>query len=162
MASVEIVVAIARNFVIGKDKKIPWHLSDDLKHFKAVTVPHPIVMGRRTFESVGRVLPQRENVVVTRAADLGVHDEHLHLVPSLQAAIELFKDSEKIMITGGFALYKEALALTDVIHLTRINRDFEGDTFFPDFSHLNFRLENKTEHFAPDLECSYSFETWAR
>lgn len=126
---VSIVVAAAANGVIGNDNDLIWHLPADLKHFKNVTSGSSIVMGRKTYESIGRPLPKRENIIITRQADLTI--DGCLVFNSLQEAIEKAK-SEEVFIIGGGEIYKQALELADKIYLTKIHQDFEGDTVFPE------------------------------
>ena len=132
-----IVVAIGRdknlNRVLGKENKLLWHIPDDLKRFKALTTGHPIIFGRKTFESIGRVLPGRTNIVVTR--DPNWSFEGVMVAHSLEEAIELAKalDQEEIHIGGGGQLYQEALPLVDKLYLTLIDDEKEGDAFFPPY-----------------------------
>lgn len=129
-------VAIAENGVIGRAGGLPWRLSTDLKRFKADTMGSPIIMGRKTFESVGRPLPGRMNIVVTRQKDW--HIEGVETAPSLNDAIRLARQSaaempevREICIIGGGELYREALPLTDILHVTHVLAPVDGDTFFP-------------------------------
>lgn len=126
---VSIVVATAANGVIGNDNDLIWHLPADLKHFKAVTSGSSIVMGRKTFESIGRPLPKRENIIITRQVDLTI--EGCLVVNSLEEAIDQ-AESEEVFIIGGGEIYKQAIELADKIYLTKIHQDFEGDTVFPE------------------------------
>ena len=136
MVSLELIVALADNFVIGINKEIPWHLSEDLKHFKAVTLNSNIVMGRRTFESIGRPLPKRRNIVISR--DKSLCEKGVEVVSSLDEACRLVEKEPKngfpcdrLIVIGGERLYKEALPKAKVLHLTRIHQSFAGDTYFP-------------------------------
>jgi dihydrofolate reductase len=125
-----LIVAVARNGVIGKDGALPWHVSEDLKHFKKTTKGHAVIMGRKTFDSIGRPLPHRRNIVVTRRE--GISFTGCEVANSLTEAIELARASDECpFIIGGASLYKEALPMATEIHLTMIDRDVEGDTHFP-------------------------------
>lgn len=162
MAAPQIVVAIADNHAIGSKGQIPWHISEDLRHFKAVTMGHPIIMGRRTFESIGRVLPGRLNVIVsTRLSkeDPRIAGKNACVVASLEEAIKVCGDDIP-MITGGAGLYKEALPLCDVLHLTRVHLMPEADTFFPDFEDQGFERVDVRCHEADGIR--FDFETWKR
>lgn len=135
--TVSIIAARARNHVIGAGNTIPWHIPDDFKHFKRTTMGKPLVMGRKTFESIGgKPLPGRPHIVVTRQADMPPMD-HVTYVSSLETAIEMAKKiawdtgMDEIFIAGGAQIYTAAMALTDRLYLTIIDRDFEGDAFFP-------------------------------
>lgn len=125
------IVAVAKNGVIGKEGGMPWHLPAELIHFKEVTMGHPIIMGRKTHESIGRVLPGRTNIVITRNKDYSA--EGCQVVDSLANAIEVAKKSEgadEIFIIGGQQIYEEALPLLDRIYLTKVDAEVEGDKFF--------------------------------
>lgn len=123
------VVAVAKNGVIGKGGKLPWHFSSDLKFFKQLTTGNTVIMGRKTYDSIGKPLPNRDNIVVTherRAPEPGVT-----FVTSVEAAIERVRQGETFII-GGASIYRETLALVDGIYLTRIDRDYDGDAFYPE------------------------------
>ena len=127
-----IIVAVSSNNVIGKDNQLIWHLPDDLKFFKRTTMGCPIIMGRKTFESVGRPLPGRENIIVTRNKDFLF--DGCTIVNSLNEAIETTNGNEQVFIAGGGEIYTEALPLVGIIYLTRVHHEFEGDTYFPDLN----------------------------
>ena len=125
-----IIVAAAENDAIGLGNKLIWHLSDDLKRFKALTNGHHIIMGRKTFESFPKPLPNRTHVVITRQGDYKVPDGVI-VVHNLEDAIDAAKNDSKPFIIGGGQIYKQAMALADKIELTRVHHDFEADTYFP-------------------------------
>ena len=127
---VSIIVAMAKNRVIGARNKLPWHLSADLRRFKALTMGHHIIMGRRTFESIGRILPGRTSIVVTR--DRSYRPAGLIVAHGVNDALALGTGDDEIFVIGGEQLYREALPLADRIYLTEIDREFEGDRFFPE------------------------------
>lgn len=129
-ADVTIIVAAAENDAIGKDNKLIWHLSDDLKRFKTLTSGHNIIMGRKTFESFPAPLPNRTHVVITRQADYKVPDGVI-VVNSLEAAIEASKDDKQPFIIGGGDIYKQAILIANKIELTRVHESFSADTYFP-------------------------------
>lgn len=128
---ISLIVAMDQNRVIGKNNKLPWHLPADLQYFKKVTMGHPIVMGRKTFESIGRVLPGRENVIVTRNQEFKAEGcVVLHDI----AQIKMFADNheKEVFVIGGAEIFKEILPFTDRLYITEIHETFEGDTFFPE------------------------------
>ena len=128
---ISLIVAMAANRAIGLDNKMPWHLSADLKKFKAITMGSPIVMGRKTYESIGRPLPGRSNIIISR--NLDYQQAGCLVFNDIKAAIEASsKDAEEIFIIGGAELYKATLPHADNLYLTLINQDFNGDTFFPE------------------------------
>lgn len=159
MADIQIIVAIAKNFVIGNEGQIPWHLSEDLKHFKEITTGHPVVMGRRTFESIGRVLPNRMNIMVSSTFDKKV--EGLTVVKSLDEAIALVGD-KTLMVIGGARMYAEALPLASTLHLTTIDKEFIGDTKFPDFTKYPFKLLDDVAFHSDKCGFDYHFQTWTK
>ena len=124
---ISLIVARARNGVIGRDNALPWRLPADLAHFKRVTMGHPIVMGRKTWESIGRPLPGRRNIVVTR--DPAWHADGAEAVASLPAALALCDDASDVFVIGGAQLFAAALPVADAAIVTEIDRDLDGDTF---------------------------------
>ena len=126
-----IVAAIARNRVIGKAGALPWHVSEDLKRFKRLTTGHAVLMGRTTFESIGKPLPNRRNVVVTSRPIPG-----LETYPSIESALDALKDQELVFVIGGGRMYAQLLDRADELYLTFIERDVEGDTLFPPYEDL--------------------------
>lgn len=134
---ISLVVAMARNGVIGRDNALPWRLPADLAHFKRVTMGHPIVMGRRTYESIGRPLPGRKNIVVSR--NDGFSAPGCTVVDSLDAAWKAAAGAEEACVIGGTSLFEESLPVADVIHLTEVEADVEGDTWFPQFDRGEWR-----------------------
>ncbi|HEY8887625.1 MAG TPA: dihydrofolate reductase [Gallionella sp.] len=129
---VSLIVAMAKNHVIGVNNTLPWRLPADLKHFKTLTMGHHIVMGRKTYESIGKPLPGRTSVVVTRNAGYSVPG--VIVVNSLPAAISACGDDDEIFVIGGAELYLQAIALADRIYLTEIDLDIHGDAHFPEFN----------------------------
>jgi dihydrofolate reductase len=134
---VYLVAAVAANGVIGADGRLPWHLPEDLRHFKSLTLGHPVIMGRRTWESLGRALPGRENIVVTRAP--GYAAPGASVAASLDAALALCAGEPTAFVIGGGELYAEALAVADGLVLTEIQRDYPGDARFPDYDRSAWR-----------------------
>lgn len=126
------IVAMSENRVIGKDNKLPWHLPADLKYFKKVTQGKPILMGRKTFESIGRPLPNRTNIVLTR--DGNFQAAGCVVVDSVQAAFAAVADQEEVFVIGGALLFKELLPRVQRLYLTVIHQNFEGDAFFPELN----------------------------
>jgi dihydrofolate reductase len=157
---ISIVVAIAENHAIGKDNKLLWHLPNDLKHFKTITSGHTVIMGRKTYDSVGKPLPNRRNIVVTRKH---IDIPGCEVVNSLEAAVDLCKSEEEVFIVGGAEIYRLAMAITNKIYLTIVHQKFEGDTYFPDIE-KNIWVETEREDFEPDErnKLSYSFITLER
>ena len=133
-----LIVAMTPERVIGRDGDLPWHLSADLKHFKATTMGKPVVMGRKTYESIGRPLPGRHNIVITRSQDFAA--DGLTIVHSLDDALLAAGDAPEIMIIGGAQLYETALPMSDRLYLTQISTKIAGDTFFPEMDWTQWRL----------------------
>ena len=158
---ISIIVAVARNGVIGDRNRLIWHISEDLRRFKAITTGHPVIMGRKTFESLGRPLPNRINVVVTRQT--GYRAEGCVVAGSLEDAIRRFDPSEEIFVIGGAQIYAQALPLADRFYLTRVFRAYEGDTHFPEWDEAQWRLLS-SESFASGANYPYpfAFETYER
>ena len=152
---VSLIVAMAKNRVIGKDNEMPWHLPADLGHFKAVTLGKPIIMGRKTYESIGRPLPGRKNIVLSR--DKNYFLEGCETVSSLEEALLLVSDVEEVMIIGGGFLYEQTISFADKLYLTFIDLDVDGDTLFPEFEKLNLK-EIKREKHLKDEKNPYDYE----
>ena len=131
-----LIVAVSRNGVIGRDNQLPWHLPEDLKFFKTVTMGKPILMGRKTFESIGRPLPGRTNIVITRDPDW--HSLGVEVAGSLEAALQLGEKAcsavgeEEVMVIGGEQIYRMTLPAADRLYLTQVDADVEGDAYFPE------------------------------
>jgi dihydrofolate reductase len=141
---VSLVAAVAANGVIGARNALPWHLPADLKHFKATTMGRPVIMGRRTFEAIGRPLPGRTNVVITRRADFAAPG--CIVVGSLEAAYAAAGPVEEICVIGGGELYREAIAHADRLDLTEIHAEFEGDAHFPPVDRALWRETAREVH----------------
>ena len=151
---VTIVVAIGENNAIGKNNELLWYLPKDLRHFKTITKGHTVIMGRKTFESVGKPLPNRRNIIITRNTDLAI--EGTEVVHTLEDALELCKQDEEVFIIGGAEIYKIAMPHTDKIYLTVVHENFEADAFFPEIDH-NLWLETASEKHLPDDKNNLSF-----
>ena len=132
-----LVVAVARNGVIGRDNQLPWRLPADLAFFKRITMGHPVVMGRRTYESIGKPLPGRHNIVVSR--NPGYRAPGCTVVNSLDAAYEAAGPAEEVCVIGGSAIFEEALRDADRVYFTDVEADVEGDTYFPEFDRSEWR-----------------------
>ena len=126
-----IIVAKAKNNVIGKNNKIIWNLPDDLKRFKKLTTGHTIIMGRKTFESLGRVLPERKHIIFSQNPDFKVNDENVEIVHSMLQIQEYIENEEENFVIGGAMIYNLLMPYVKKMYITQINKEFEGDTFFP-------------------------------
>lgn len=142
------IAALADNRVIGKDNKMPWHLPADLQYFKKTTMGSPIIMGRKTYASIGRPLPGRLNIILSRDKSLQI--EGTTVVSSLENALSTASGADEVFITGGSHLYNTFLEKTDRLYLTLIDAEFEGDTFFPDYTQYNWKQTHKQMHTADD------------
>ncbi len=160
---ISMIAAMAHDRVIGKDNQMPWHMPADLAHFKRVTLGKPVLMGRKTFESIGRPLPGRRNLVISRNPDYQA--EGIEVVGSVEAALALLAGSsvEELMVIGGGHLYAEMLPSADCLYLTRIDLAVEGDTRFPAFDDGQWQCVDCESHPADEKNPHpYSFETWLR
>lgn len=144
MTRLALVAALATNGVIGRGGALPWHLPDDLRHFKAVTLGKPVLMGRRTFESIGRPLPGRRNLVLSTGPSIAVPG--IETVRNLQEALQRCADCEEVCVIGGAVLYAAALPLAQVLYLTRVHADVEGDVHFPAVRWEEWRESARSEH----------------
>ena len=151
--TVSAIVAISENHAIGKNNQLLWHMPNDLKHFKDVTSGRTIIMGRKTFDSVGKPLPKRRNIVVTRQ-DITIPG--CEVVKSVEDGLALCKGEDEVFIGGGAEIYKLAMPLTDRIYLTIIHHTFEADTFFPEIDKKEWK-EAKREDFEPDEKNAYPY-----
>ena len=141
-----IIVAKASNDVIGGDNKLLCHISEDLKRFKEITSNHTIIMGRKTFESLPKVLPNRHHIVITRDKNFKVDSEEVTIVNDISDIISKFKDSEEeIFVIGGGEIYKALMPYCKKLYLTRVYKDFEGDTKFPAVNYDEWKIVNKSE-----------------
>lgn len=134
---VYLVAAVAANGIIGAAKGMPWHLPEDLRHLKALTLGHPVIMGRKTYEAIGKPLPGRENIVVSRSPGLEI--EGVSIASSVEGALAFCIGEPVAFVLGGGEIYKAALPLADGLVMTEIKKDYEGDTKFPDWDRSKFR-----------------------
>lgn len=134
---ISIIVAIAKNGVIGDKNTLLWHLREDMIHFRTITSGHPVVMGRKTYDSIGRPLPKRTNVVITRDTELQI--EGCTMAHSLTEAVEMFDSSEEVFIIGGAQIYSQAMPIADRLYLTIIDKEYEGDSSFPEIDYNSWQ-----------------------
>lgn len=151
-----IIVARAKNGVIGVNNTLPWRLSEDLKHFKNTTLGHPIIMGRNTWESLGKALPGRRNIVVSRNPDYEATDAEVF--ESLDDAIDACTGSEKVFIIGGAQIYDEALAYVDKLIITEVDIEVDGDAYFPNVDEMLWKEVSREEH--DNGQMKYAFVTY--
>ncbi|MGE1153019.1 dihydrofolate reductase [Pseudomonas kitaguniensis] len=161
-----LIAALGENRVIGVDNSMPWHLPGDFKYFKATTLGKPIIMGRKTWDSLGRPLPGRLNLVVSRQTDLAL--EGAEVFPSLDAAVEraeawaLAQGANELMLIGGAQLYAQGLAQADRLYLTRVALSPEGDAWFPQFDEQHWKRVSNVENPAEGEKPAYNFEVWEK
>ena len=163
---VSLIVAATRNQVIGLENQMPWHLPADLRYFKQCTLGKPIIMGRKTWESLGRPLPGRLNIVISRQADAELAGAEVFA--DLASAIERGQEwaaqqgVDEVMVIGGGQIYQQAIAFAQRVYLTRIELELEGDTFFPVLDAEDWQQTSAKTHPAQDTEPGYTFEVWQR
>ena len=156
-----LIAAVSRNGVIGKDNKMPWHLPADLQFFKATTMGKPIIMGRKTWESLDRILPGRRHIVITRNKNYTA--EGVEIVHSIKAALDRVSNADEAVIIGGAHLYKETLPLTERLYLTEIDAEFKGGTFFPKWNKKEWKIVSAEAHQADDHNpYAYQFVVYDR
>ncbi len=156
-----LIAAMSAHRVIGRDNSLPWKLPADWKHFKNLTMGHHLLMGRKTFESIGRPLPGRTTVVITRQS--GYSPTGVLVAHSIEQALQLAAQDSEVFVAGGAEIYRQMLPRVDRIYLTSIDKDFEGDTFFPDFDESDWQLISQ-ENREPDEKNAYpyTFLTYVR
>ncbi|MBS4215963.1 MULTISPECIES: dihydrofolate reductase [Neobacillus] len=153
---ISFIVAMDKNRVIGKNNQLPWHLPEDLKFFKRVTMGHPIAMGRKTHESIGRVLPGRENIIITRQKEY--RSEECTVFTSVDEFVGYSREqNDEIFVIGGAEIFKETFPFANRLYITFINEEFAGDTFFPEFNHNDWVLVS-SEKGIKDEKNPYDYE----
>jgi len=156
---ISIIVAMSKNNVIGANNALPWHISEDLKRFKSLTMGKPIIMGRKTFDSIGRPLPGRKNIVITRNTDLKI--KGVDVVSSLDNVFSLIKDEEQVFVIGGEEIYRIFLDHATHLYVTEIDSVLEGDAYFPQFS-ANYWQEISREKSVNEEGLHFSFVDYQR
>jgi dihydrofolate reductase len=159
MSQLSIIVAVATNNVIGLNNTLPWHLPEDLKRFKALTMGHHIIMGRKTYESLGRLLPGRTTVIVTRNPHYAV--EGAIVVNSLEAALEVSKRDDEVFLIGGAELYTLGLSYAHRLYITEVKAEFAGDAYFPTIDYSNWQ-ESSREPYVSINNLQYSYVVYER
>jgi dihydrofolate reductase len=160
---ISMIAALSTNGAIGRDNALPWHLPEDLRYFKKITMGKPLLMGRKTFESIGRPLPNRENLVLTRRKAEPVPE--VHFFPDLDSALAWAREQgfAECFVAGGEAVYREALESADRILLTRVEAEPEGDVFFPALDETRWRCTAREPHPADERHAhAFTIETWER
>ena len=151
---ISMIVAMADNRAIGKDNQLLWHLPDDFKHFKAVTMAKPILMGRKTYQSIGKPLPGRQNIVISK--DQTFAADGVTVVNSIEAALDEVKTDGEVMVIGGASFYQQMLPLAEKLYVTHVHQSFDADTFFPKIDAEQWRVVDSVEHTA-DEKHAYRF-----
>lgn len=158
---ITLIVAVSDNGVIGRDNALPWHLPEDLKRFKRLTLGKPVLMGRRTHESIGKPLPGRENIVVTR--DANYRREGITVAHGIEQALRAAGDAPEIMVIGGAELFHALLPRAGRLHLTRVHGDIEGDVRWPALDEHEWRVVERERHEADDRHAyAMTFEVWEK
>ncbi len=151
---IALMVAMGKNHVIGKDNQLPWHLPADLAHFKAITMGKPIVMGRKTFESIGKPLPGRRNVVISRQNNRTIPG--CEVFQSIDEALRALSEHDEVMIIGGANIFEQTLSLANKLYVTVIEAEFDGDAFFPTWDEKQWKIISDVSH-EPDAKNSYAY-----
>ena len=152
--NISMIVAMSKNRVIGKDNVMPWHLSDDLKNFKKITMGKTIIMGRRTYDSIGKALPGRKNVILSR----NLKDKDILVFDNLENALVNVGNEEEIFIIGGQDIYSQTINKANKLYLTTINDEIEGDKFFPDFDNSNWDIVD-TKYYKKNKDNTHDFKS---
>ena len=152
--TLSIIVAIAKDRAIGKSNQLLWHISEDLRRFKAITIGKPIIMGRKTYESIGKPLPGRRNLIITRNVNCQI--EGCECYSSIEDAIETCKQCDEVFIIGGGEIYKQTMSIADKLYLTVVDYKYDADTFFPEINMMEWE-ETSLEHFSKGEKFPHPF-----
>ena len=156
--TIKIIAALSSNYVIGDDGKIPWFINGELKRFREITINHNVVMGRKTFDSIGKILDQRNNIIISNNQTLNI--DNATVVSSFDDAIKACNPKKDIFIIGGSKIYEIALAHSEYLLLTLIDKEFKGDTYFPRFDHSCWKLVDENKKYDDINKFSYSYLTY--
>ncbi|MSQ80851.1 MAG: dihydrofolate reductase [Candidatus Methylopumilus sp.] len=159
MATLSIIVAMSSNRVIGINNTLPWHLTEDLKRFKLLTTGHTIIMGRKTYESIGKALPNRRNIVISRNKNISY--EGVELVSSLDEAFSLSANDDEVFFIGGSNIYEQTLSAVQYLYITEIKKNFVGDAFFPEIDKAIW-IESSRQDLVESDELNFSFINYKR
>lgn len=152
-----IIVAVAENNVIGKDNGLIWHLPEDLKRFKQLTTGHTIIMGRKTFESLGRVLPNRKHIVLCKSNILEIQDENVEVISDIKLLDKYIQSEEESFVIGGASIYRLLMPYVNKMYITKIHQDFEGDVYFPEVNEVEWKITLR-ENGVKDEKNPYDYE----
>ena len=158
-----IIVAIANDNVIGKDNKLIWHLPEDLKRFKEITSGHKIIMGRKTFESLGRILPNRKHIILCNDMEMNIEDENVEILEDISMLDKYISTEEECFVIGGATIYKLLMPYANKMYITKINQDFEGDVYFPEIKEEEWEEISKQKGLKnEDNPFDYEYITYIR
>lgn len=157
-----IIVAKARNNVIGNNGQIPWKLSDDLKQFKEKTTGHNIIMGRKTFESLGRVLPNRKHIILSKNSDYNIDDDRVEIVHSLEDLKKYIDSEEENFVIGGAVIYELLMAYCNKMYVTEIDKEIDGDTVFPDINQSEWKEVARVKGPKEENNLNYDYVTYIK
>ena len=158
-----IIVAIANNNVIGKDNKLIWHLPEDLKRFKRLTTNHTIIMGRRTFESLGRILPDRKHVILCNDMEMNIDDENVEVLEDISELEDYISSDEENFVIGGATIYKLLMPYANKLYITKINESFDGDVYFPEIDEKTWKIIETEKGIKDELNpFDYEYVTYIR
>ena len=157
-----IIVAKSRNNAIGKDNQLLWKIPDDLKRFKALTTGHTIIMGRKTFESLGRVLPNRFHIVLTRDENYKIEDENVKIVNNITEINSLIQDEKENFVIGGAQIYASLISQCQKLYITQIDKDFVGDSYFPKINETEWNLVERVKGPKDENDFEYEYLTYER
>lgn len=152
-----IIVAKAKNNIIGKDNALIWHLPEDLKRFKRLTTGHTIIMGRKTFESLGRVLPNRHHVILCNDAQMNIDNENVEILEDISMLDKYMKDEKEHFVIGGATMYRLLMPMCSKMYITELDKEFEGDVSFPEINLIEWKVTER-EQGAEDGENSFKYE----
>tara|TARA_Y100000768_G_scaffold337240_1_gene279288 strand:+ start:3462 stop:3944 length:483 start_codon:yes stop_codon:yes gene_type:complete len=155
---IKIIAALSSNYIIGDRGKIPWFIKGELKRFREITINHNVVMGRKTFDSIGNILDSRKNIIISNNQSLKI--DNAEVVSSFDSAINACDTDKDIFIIGGSKIYEAALSRSQYLLLTMIDREFEGDAYFPKFDKSDWKLVNEEKKYDNDNKFSYSYLTY--
>ena len=158
-----LIVAKAKNNIIGKDNQLIWHIPEDLKRFKKLTTGHTIIMGRKTFESLGRVLPNRHHVILCNDAEMNIQDDNVEVLEDISMLDKYIKDNQENFVIGGATMYKLLMQYCSKMYITEINQDFEGDVSFPEINMKEWKVESREKGLKnEDNPYDYEYVTYVR
>ena len=158
-----IIVAVAKNNVIGKDNQLIWHIPEDLKRFKKLTTNHRIIMGRRTFESFGRILPNRKHVILCNDMEMNIDDENVEILEDISMLKEYIESEEENFVIGGATIYKLLMPYANKLYITHIDQEFEGDVYFPEINENEWQVVEKEKGLKDDKNpFDYEYVTYIR